>query len=246
MVVLLAGDFRQALPVIQRGTPTDESKACLKSSSLCVKVEKFSLKTIMRVHLHNDVDSRNYAETLLKIGHGCLDADAEGSILLSEEFCKLVENDVEFIAKIYQHLQQNLNSDHWLCARAILASRDEIVNKINIDILKEVQGEVKEYLSMDAIMNTEQSTSYPTEFLNSLELSGVPSLKLQLKLNVPAMLMRNIDTPELYNETKLRIIQLGQNIIGANILTDKQLLNSSMVFFDCIGFVNNEAPTTGY
>ena len=48
MVVLLAGDFRQTLPVIQRGTPADEIQACLKSSSLWSRVEKLSLKTNMR------------------------------------------------------------------------------------------------------------------------------------------------------------------------------------------------------
>ncbi|GFV61883.1 ATP-dependent DNA helicase [Trichonephila clavipes] len=42
MVVLLAGDFRQTLPVIQRGTLVDEIRACIKSSSLWAKVEKFS------------------------------------------------------------------------------------------------------------------------------------------------------------------------------------------------------------
>ena len=54
MVVLLAGDFRQTLPVIQRGTPGDEIRACITSSNLWSKVEKFNLKTDMRVHLHND------------------------------------------------------------------------------------------------------------------------------------------------------------------------------------------------
>jgi ATP-dependent DNA helicase PIF1 len=34
MTVLLAGDFRQTLPVIQRGSRADEVKACLKSSHL--------------------------------------------------------------------------------------------------------------------------------------------------------------------------------------------------------------------
>ena len=48
-----------------------------------------------------------------------------------------------------------------------------------------------EYLSIDTIMDAEQSISYPLEFLNLLELSGAPSHKLQLKLNVPVMLMRN-------------------------------------------------------
>lgn len=116
-------------------------------------------------------------------------------------------------------MKQNLSSDQWLCARAILAPTNEVVNRINTDILIEVQGEMKEYLSMDTIMDTKLSTPYPVEFLNSLELSGVPSQKLQLKLNVPVMLMRNLDAPRVCNGTRLRITKLGQNILGATILT---------------------------
>ncbi|GFY14245.1 ATP-dependent DNA helicase [Trichonephila clavipes] len=82
------------------------------------------------------------------------------------------------------------------CAPLIVLS--SVVSRINTDILKEVQGEMKGYLSMDTIMDTELSTSYPVEFLNSLELSGVPSHKLQLKLNVPVMLMRNLNAPLCY------------------------------------------------
>ncbi|XP_055910858.1 uncharacterized protein LOC129945224 [Eupeodes corollae] len=175
----------------------------------------------MRVHLHNDVDSGLYAEILLKISDGCLDVDAEGYISLSREFCNLVESDVDLIANVFPELQQNFSSDQWLCARAILAPRNEILN--------EVQGEMKEYLSVDTIINTELSTSYPVEFLNSLELSGVPSHKLQLKLNVKVMLMRNLDAPRLCNGTKLRITKLGQNILGATNLTGVGKGNSVII-----------------
>ncbi|GBO99544.1 ATP-dependent DNA helicase pif1 [Eumeta japonica] len=68
MVVLLAGDFRQTLPVITKGTPADEINACLKASTLWVHVKTFSLSTNMRVQLHNDVQSGQYAAALLKIG----------------------------------------------------------------------------------------------------------------------------------------------------------------------------------
>jgi hypothetical protein len=54
-------------------------------------------------------------QTLLKID-GLLDTDAEGYILLSREFCILVENDVDLIAQVYRDLKQNLNRDQWLCA----------------------------------------------------------------------------------------------------------------------------------
>ncbi|GFT05084.1 ATP-dependent DNA helicase [Trichonephila clavipes] len=96
---------------------------------------------------------------LLKISDGCLEVDAEGYISLSREFCNFVENDIDLIAHVFLELQQNLSCDQWLCARAILAPKNEVVSRINTDILKEVQGEMKEYLSMD----TELSTSYPVE-----------------------------------------------------------------------------------
>ena len=86
------------------------------------------------MHLHNDVDSGYYAETLLKIDEGYLETDAEGYILLSREFCILIEND----AQVYPDLKQNLNSDQWLCPNAILAPRNNIVNSINNEILKDV------------------------------------------------------------------------------------------------------------
>ena len=41
-------------------------------------------------------------------------------------------------------------------------------------------------------MDAEQCTSYPTDFLNLLELSGVPSHKLQLKLNVPGLMNNHL------------------------------------------------------
>ncbi|GFW33676.1 ATP-dependent DNA helicase [Trichonephila clavipes] len=72
---------------------------------------------------------------------------------------------------------------------------------------------------MDTIVDTEQSTSYPTEFLNSLELLGVPSQTKPLKLNVPFMLMKNLDAPRLCNGTRLLITKLMQNILGVPVLT---------------------------
>ncbi|CAK1602388.1 unnamed protein product [Parnassius mnemosyne] len=223
MVVLLAGDFRQTLPVIQKGTPADEIKACLKSSILWNKVTKFSLTTNMRVHLYNDINAGNYADILLKIGDGWLETDAEGCVKLTRDFCNLVQSHSELIASVYSDLTNNMHEetvrDKWLCERAILAPKNESVNKINSDILSEVAGEITEYLSVDTVMDTEQNTSYPVEFLNSLEWSGVPSHKLQLKLGVPVMLMRNFDAPRLCNGTRLRVTHLGRNIIGTTILT---------------------------
>lgn len=48
---MVAGDFRQTLPVIPKGTKEDEMKACIKSSYLWPRVKKLKLKTNMRVAL---------------------------------------------------------------------------------------------------------------------------------------------------------------------------------------------------
>ncbi|GFW40214.1 ATP-dependent DNA helicase [Trichonephila clavipes] len=125
----------------------------------------------MRVHLHNDVDLEHYAETQLKSGDGCLDADAGGYISLSGEFCNLVERDVDLITQISPRLQQNLSCDQWLCARSILVPYNDIVNKINE--LNDVRGGnegifINEY-------NHGCRRKYFISHLNSLEFSGVPS-----------------------------------------------------------------------
>ncbi|GFV52935.1 ATP-dependent DNA helicase [Trichonephila clavipes] len=69
VLILLAGDFRQTLPVIPRSTPADELNACLKSSVLWRYVEKISLKTNMRVQLQQDKSSERFAKQLLDIGN---------------------------------------------------------------------------------------------------------------------------------------------------------------------------------
>lgn len=42
-LILLAGDFRQTLPVIPRSTPADELNACLKMSNLWRHMRKLQL-----------------------------------------------------------------------------------------------------------------------------------------------------------------------------------------------------------
>ncbi|GFX34309.1 ATP-dependent DNA helicase [Trichonephila clavipes] len=80
-------------------------------------------------------------------------------------------------------------------------------------------SETSVYNSIDTAMSSDGTTSYPVEFLNSLELSGVPSHKLELKVGVPVLLMRNLDAPRLCNSTPLRITELGRHIVKATILT---------------------------
>ncbi|XP_049308846.1 uncharacterized protein LOC125777685 [Bactrocera dorsalis] len=194
----------KTLPVITEGTPADKINACLKASTLWVHVKTFSLSTNMRVQLHNDVQSGQYAADLLKIGEDRMAKDGNGMIILDREFCNVVHNPDDLNNFVYRELLTNMRNREWLCERAILAPTNYMVSRVG--------GDIVEFFSVDTVMDTEQVTSYPVKFLNPLELSGVPSHKLRLKVSAPVLLMGNLDAPRLCYATRLQVTHLGRNM----------------------------------
>ncbi|GBP93414.1 hypothetical protein EVAR_84305_1 [Eumeta japonica] len=88
LMILLAGDFRQTLPVVP-GTPADELNACLKASPLWNN-KKLSLTTNMRVQLQNDQSAAQFSKQLLDVGNGKVPVDAtSGLITLTNDFADL-------------------------------------------------------------------------------------------------------------------------------------------------------------
>ncbi|CAG9795430.1 unnamed protein product [Diatraea saccharalis] len=71
--VVLTGDFRQTLPVIEKSTPADEMNACLKASSFWSYVEKLHLTRNIRAQPYNDTESGAFASKLLDIGDDVVD-----------------------------------------------------------------------------------------------------------------------------------------------------------------------------
>ncbi|GBP56028.1 hypothetical protein EVAR_97449_1 [Eumeta japonica] len=67
------------------------------------------------------------------------------------------------------------------CVKEPCWHQNDTVEKINKKILDEVTSETSVYNTIDKVISSNNTTSYPVEFLNSLELSGVPSYKLELK-----------------------------------------------------------------
>ncbi|GBN02527.1 hypothetical protein AVEN_226645-1 [Araneus ventricosus] len=71
--------------------------------------------------------------------------------------------------------------------------------------MSQMEGGITEYLPVDTLMGNKKQHLLlhitKTKFFNSLELSGVSSDKLRLKVGVPVLLVRNLDVPRLRTVT---------------------------------------------
>ncbi|CAF1606331.1 unnamed protein product [Rotaria magnacalcarata] len=217
-VLLLAGDFRQTLPVIPKGTMADELKACWKASYLCRHVHKLELKTNMRVHLQGDAAAGQYAQQLLSLGDGKIAADpTTGLITIPNNFCNIVDSIETFKTSVFPDIRRCFNDHKWLCERAILAPKNDSVNDINLQIQQQLPGVDVSYKSIDTVVDIDQAVQYPIEFLNSLEPPGMPPHSLVFKVVSPIMLLRNLHSSKLSNGTRFCVKNLMLHVIEATI-----------------------------
>ena len=83
----------------------------------------------------------------------------------------------------------------------------------NEHVLRGMPGE-ELLLSADSITPGDgSSANYPVEFLNSLNLSGLPLHEIKLKVGAVVMLLRNLDPHSgLCNGTRLIITAIHANL----------------------------------
>jgi ATP-dependent DNA helicase PIF1 len=104
------------------------------------------------------------------------------------------------------------------------------VNDTNKKILDSMPGEVKTYQSVNTIPSKEgpalprvqgyNGDDFPVEFLNSIEVPGLPLHETRLKIGVPIILLRNMDPRSgLCNGTRLIVTDLARFVIKAKIMT---------------------------
>ncbi|KAG5517186.1 hypothetical protein RHGRI_037823 [Rhododendron griersonianum] len=78
-------------------------------------------------------------------------------------------------------------------------------------------------MSEDDGMDRSITNRYPNEYLNSLDPTGLPPFKLELKVCCPIILLRNIAPKDgLCNGTRMMVVRCGSRIIEVKILTGEQ------------------------
>ena len=117
--------------------------------------------------------------------------------------------------------QAHLDAD-FFASRAILTLRNDIVAELNGAILIKLQGDSHTLNSVDQIENDtaqERGDFLPPEFLRTLQTSSLLPSQLQLKLEAPIILLRNL-YPKLglCNGTRLRLTHISRTCLEGNIL----------------------------
>jgi ATP-dependent DNA helicase PIF1 len=109
------------------------------------------------------------------------------------------------------------NSDN-LNDRVIVTPTNNLSDEINKIATNLMPGQLFNIRSYDKLMDDSSQAKYPTEFLNSLNISGLPPHELQLKIGLPVILLRNISPNNgLCNGTRLIIKQIYSRLIAAEI-----------------------------
>jgi hypothetical protein len=140
----------------------------------------------MRVHLLGDTSAQTFPKQLLDIGDGKLPVDPTTlKISFPPNFCQLNSSINDLENMVFPNIVKNFKNHDWLCERAILAPKNENVNRINNKIQLKIPGAVTEYKSIDTVIEERQAVNYPGEFLNSLEPPGMPPHILKLEVGSP-------------------------------------------------------------
>jgi hypothetical protein len=146
---------------------------------------------------------------------------------------------------IYPQLHNGQATNEYLHERAILAPHNKEVSLINAMVLNYLPSAQVDFLSADSAEDTELANTYPLEFLNTLEVNGMPSHKLSLKIGAPMILLRNLNlSAGLCNGTRLIVRHFTMRVVEAKIITGKGAGN--LAFIPRIMFIsdNNDLPFT--
>jgi len=149
-VVALGGDFRQILPVVRKGSRAEVVKATVCSSKIWRHCKVLKLTKNMRLSSGMTNQSRNeireFADWILNIGDGLLDADENGEeeIEIPEELCILHSENalLSLVDLVYPNMK-------FFDDQAIFAPTLEVVEQVNDFVLSLLPGESKDYLSCD-------------------------------------------------------------------------------------------------
>jgi hypothetical protein len=209
-LMVVGGDFRQCLPVMRHAHRSAIIENTIKHSRAWSRVKRYTLSVNMRT----TGTQESFNKWLLNIGEGkCSDGvDLDPAMIVD------LDGLIDFTFGDFLQYQEPLQA----CSSAILCPKNDETFAVNDKITGLQTGRARQYFSTDVVHGdsaTADNALYPSEYLNSLNLSSMPPHKLTLKVGTPIMLLRNIDVKnKLTNGTRLIVKDLRDHLIIANVV----------------------------
>ncbi len=146
------------------------------------------------------------------------------------------------IRTIYLDHQCHSGDAMYFMQHSIMAPKNRDVDEVNNAILESLSEELHTYLSVDSLAPTKgasvvarvsMGSLYLVEFLNNLQFNGITNHKLELKVGMLILLLRNLNQSiGLCNGTRLIVKRLGYRVIEAEIIRGNNV--GKRVFIPCI------------
>ena len=220
-IILLAGDFRQCLPVVPGSNRAGTVSHCINQSHLWPNFQHLRLTVNMRVRASGDPVLEEFDKWTLDIGNGTVENEVvsipaemltEIKPNTKEEPWREAQTMKKFCQLIFPDIQTNYGNPGWFEGRAILAPTNKEVDSINELMQGCLPGAGIKMSSADTLENPTDVFRFNTEYLNTLQPNGFPQHKLDLKPGMPLMLLRNINPRQgLCNGTRLTFQQAVNN-----------------------------------
>ena len=230
ITTVFAGDWRQCLPIIKGGSRGDVIHACLKSSYLWQHIRVFNLRRNMRVELRGD--SKDFSDLLMNIGNGSLYENrdvGESMVELPQEMFMETASPSDLVEQVFPDFENKYSDISWVKSRAILCPTNEECTEINKILLFKVPGSSTIYKSCDMVSQSEAHI-YPVEFLNTIDLQGIPPHHLELKVGAVIILMRNLNPCEGHvNGTRYIIQNLLPHVIDAIAISKSNIGSKNFI-----------------
>src|SRR5436305_12641968 len=136
------------------------------------------------------------------------------------DLCMSVERETvhDLIHEIYSNLHHIISVmmksmiRDYFSQRVILAARNADVDEINNNVLQMLSGDVKIYFRADSAFNDAGvvNDAISKEYLNSIQVPGMPLHETVFKINCPISLLRNLSSHEgLCNGSRLIVSSMA-------------------------------------
>ncbi|XP_053202450.1 uncharacterized protein LOC128387301 [Panonychus citri] len=235
--IVLGGDFRQILPVCNHGGKVQTINLSLKKSVLWQYFHILRLTLNMRV----DNNDNEYRSFLLKIGNGTYN-NISPPYVISLPSDIVIPSNENLIEHIYgNNIDIRTRDPLFFTDKAILCPKNIHCDEINEGIVDMISSDEKIYTSLNTIVDdgSESNVHYPTEYLDTLEISGLPSHKIKLKKGVVVILLRNLNlNAGLTNGTRLSVNEMFTSSVKFTIITGQSA--GKEVFIPKINLYSND------